>query len=438
MKTIVHVLCIMLVGSIVFSRSGDQRKLQPVGCFLRQLCLKSAQIDPPQPVMTPELARTTADLDAVPRFVVDVRVRVVDAADGRPVEGAQFKAFENDTFFTSDRDGIVLIPRGREVGVVRRVAVGIERAFYRDDVYRPTVHRLFKDGVEVDTSRLVLPVTGVAERAVQSPEDGPVDIEVRLDFDGKFVEGRAAFTPEFSAALSELRGDAIVPGLVIVDAGASFDQFSVDLTSGTFRVGPVPQRVRDAYLAVAGVAIPFTLSDGVRVPVDRVAMPYALSIEYRNLLGASLWVSEQRLSGGWEDKIEGVTAVRLADTLVRSVSLGRAGAKVEGPVPPMDVSMPEGSFALLPRGFGGGPFHFMFIRAIRKGIDVAALGVPVVTLNAANPTASAIVDGARSFEVYQRVKKALDDKLAADAAAKGGEAVPAQAPTPPAPGDPAP
>jgi hypothetical protein len=390
------------------------------------------------PHFTVDQVWTDQDFMRLPRVLVSTRVRVVDARDRLPLEGVQLVSSPGGQSFEivlTDQDGFVTImTSGTIVGLPVSVTVLSRQELTRGLGKEPPPLTVRKQGVEIDFASASLPAVARSEKMYQADQAEPYIIEVPIDLQGMFVQRDIAVTFDVSQehALTEsvkkrlLRERAFV---YVDDASNGGEAFSLDANTGKVRVGPVPSSVKLAYLKIGAAGFPFEVAVNKAVEARLARPPYQVGIEYRSPMraGALLWLAGLR--GGFYEQERDATAIRLSDGLVMDMPyVGSASLKLRENFPTVDARIEEGTFAFLPLSFGGGPYHFMFIRAIREGIDVAALGVPVATFNAENPTAKVVVDGAQAMELYNRVKKALDDKLAADAAAN-------PAPTPEDPTD---
>jgi hypothetical protein len=190
-------------------------------------------------------------------------------------------------------------------------------------------------------------------------------------------------------------------------------EFAVDVRK-EFSVGPVEATADEAFLAIAGQHFPFRLSEEKPVSVTWEPVVGKAYITVRNAMHAY----KKLLYPGSLRFMDGISLIRVTDTYVAAHSNTGGGR-------PMSTwrLVPRGKYAVVLGEFNAGALHMTFIHAIREGIDLAALGVPVVDISEETPEAYVVLDGKDFPDIYRRVEQALQHKRAADAAAK----------TPPAP-----
>jgi hypothetical protein len=374
----------------------------------------AAQVLPPlrldQVSKWPELKR-------VPMREYSVDVRVVDAADGTAIEGVEVQVGRSaENIRVTDANGIARFTSvKRRVGEFVSAIVGKpmkddrgERMLWSEAAdYSPVGWR--KAGQPITPSGLILPASA---RSAPLPEsDERIQLQLHLQLDGVRRQGRFSF--EHMDDFEHVLFAVIVPNEVWPQT-FFFNPAKKELT-----VGPTDSQNELAFVRISNTVVSFSLQDQftwhavVEKPKYNVVVKIKNWLRFRYARADTDWTLDRDQFG-----IDYIL-IRLSDARISGSVAGHDDDTdtLKGwPVP-----IPAGQYAVVPGAFSGTKFHLAFFHAVREGIDLAQFGVPIITLNEANPSADLTIDAMEFIPIRRRVEQALDEKRARDAAAKGVE-----------------
>ncbi len=372
---------------------------------------------------------TWPELKRVPMREYSVEVRVVDAADGAAIEGVEVEVVDSAEWIgATDANGIA-----RFTSVKRRVGdyVGalVSKPF-KDDRgerlllpfatdYSPVGWR--KAGQAITPSGLVLPAWVAS--APLPDRDHHIQLQLHLQLDGVKRQGRFSF--EHKDDFEHVLFAVIVPNEVRPQT-FFFNPAKKELT-----VGPTDSQNQLAFVRISNTVVSFSLQDQfswhavVEKPKYNVVVKIKNWLRFRYAHADTDWTLDRDQFG------ISYILIRLSDARISGSVAGHDDDTDTLKGWPVPIS--AGQYAVVPGAFSGTKFHLAFFHAVREGIDLAQFGVPIITLNEANPSADLTIDAMEFIPIRRQVERALAEKRARDAAAKGvegAEAVPSELQTP--------
>jgi hypothetical protein len=388
---------------------------------------------------------TWPELKRVPMREYSVDVRVVDAADGTAIEGVEVEVGRSaESIRVTDANGIARFTSvKRRVGEFVSAIVGKpmkddrgERMLWSEAAdYSPVGWR--RAGQPITPSGLILPAS--ARSAPLPDSDERIQLQLDLQLDGVRRNGRFSYEQqnEFKHGLFAV----IVPNDVWPQT-FSFNPVKKELT-----VGPTASQNELAFVRISNTFVSFPLRDHFTLHVVVEKPEFNVSVGLKNWLRFRYAHADTDWTLDRDEFGISYILIRLSDARITGASAGHdhdTDTRKGWPVP-----IPAGQYAVVPGAFSGTKFHLAFFHAVREGIDLAQFGVPIITLNEANPSADLTIDAMEFIPIRRRVERALAERRARDAAA-GNQSLDADkpaakpedstdgGPTPPAPGKPAP